>query len=411
MNKKYLQDFITEDEFQKFLYYMPNPDLTLQNNGETLKIIDNMLTDGHIFAKLEELKSGVLTKNWSIEPASQDNRDIEIADFVKKTIDENLDLDNDLGELLTALEYGFSVSEIVWKIDKNGFYIPDSLKGRSQIRFAFNGKEQLINLSDMKILDMPYKFIIFRNTVINENPYGQSLLTKCYWPYKFKKAGFKFWMTLLDKFGIPSIAALFKNGDYDSESKIKEVTALISEELAKIDSGSSAAFGNVDDIRILQGNGDGNSFERLILLCNDEMSKSITGSSLTSDTGSQGNGSFALAKLHAETVDKRISKINNKLQNTLNKTLIKDIVELNYGINIIPPTFQFEYSSLPEWEVLRDAIDRGIPVSKKSLYSKYNIPEPNPDDPDDVFIKQVTNQPPLNFSDFFFQNPKRFKVK
>lgn len=408
MSKKYLSDFITEDEFQKLLYYMPNPDLTYQNTGENLSIIEQMKTDPHIFAKLEELKSKILSKNWRIIPASESAEDIKIADFVKDVIEKNLDIDNDISELLTALEYGFSVSEIVWK-QENGYYIPESLKGRAQSRFAFNGQNQLIDITKMSTLDMPYKFIVFRNSIINENPYGQSILTRCYWSWKFKKIGLQFWINLLDKFSVPSIAALF-DADYADETTLKTKAEAISAELAKIDSGSSAAFGNVRDIKLLETSGQGESFQQLILLCNNEISKAITGSTLTSDT--QNNGNRSLGDTHLDTLETRAGKTNKKLETCLNRTLIKWIVELNFGANIIPPTFNFDLTTVPMWEVVKDAIDRGVPVSKGRLYSMYGIPEPEENNPDDVFVKTVTQpQLPMNFSDFFFPTKNRFNLK
>lgn len=411
MAKKFLFDFITEDEFQKLLYYMPNPDVTLQNTGESIRVIEEMKTDPHIFAKLEELKSKVLSKEWQIIPASQSASDVKIADFIRDTIELNLDLNNDLSELLTALEYGFSVSEIVWKLDDTGYYIPESLKGRSQSRFAFNGQNQLIDLTNMTTLDMPYKFIVFRNAIINENPYGQSILTRCYWSWKFKKLGWQFWINLLEKFSVPSIAALF-DVDYSDETKLKELTTLISEELAKIDSGSSGAFGNVRDIKVLDVAGNGEAFQQLILLCNNEISKAITGSTLTSDT--QANGNRSLGETHEETLDSRASKITTKLEAIINRTLIKWIVELNFGLNVIAPRFKFDLSEIPDWSIVKDAIDRGIPVSKGQLYSIYRIPEPDENNPDDIFIKPAGQpQLPMNFSDFFFQTKdrKRFNLK
>lgn len=410
MSKKFLTEFLTEDEFQKFLYYMPNPDITYQNTGETIKIIEEMKTDPHIFAKLEELKAKILSKNWSIVPASQSAENIKIADFVRNVIEVNIDLNNDLSELLTALEYGFSVTEIVWKIE-NGYFIPDSLKGRSQSRFAFNGKNQLIDLSNMTILDMPNKFMVFRSSIINENPYGQSILTRCYWSWKFKKAGLQYWITLLDKFSVPSIAALFKT-EYPDDAKLREMGKLISEELAKIDSGSSAAFGNVDDIKILETSGQGDSYERLINLCNNEISKAITGSTLTSDT--QVNGNRSLGETHLDTLETRANKTNKKLEDCFNRTLIKWIVELNFGVNIAPPRFQFDLTEIPPWEIIKDSIDRGIPVSVGALYNMYGIPKPDDNNPEDAFVKSVSQpQLPMNFSDFFFQTKdrKRFNLK
>ncbi|HIW35749.1 MAG TPA: hypothetical protein IAA30_02060, partial [Candidatus Treponema faecavium] len=49
------------------------------------------------------------------------------------------------------------------------------------------------------------------------------------------------------------------------------------------------------------------------------------------------------------------------------------------------------------WDVIREAIDRGVPVSKKALYEKLRIPQPA--GKDDVFVKQTES---YGFDDSFF---------
>ena len=46
--------------------------------------------------------------------------------------------------------------------------------------------------------------------------------------------------------------------------------------------------------------------------------------------------------------------------------------------------FEFDLSEETPWERIRDAIDRGIPLSKKALYQTYGLPQPESEE--DMFI-------------------------
>lgn len=398
-----MKNIITlNDSFERFLDYMPNPDIIFDKENFPEEIYREMLNDYQVSAKADQLFDTVLGKEWKIIPSDNDSRSIMIADFVKNTLNEKLNLKYDLKELLTAILYGYAVTEVIWE-EKNGYMLPEKLLGRKQERFSFKHDGTLLyrDMGQLIPLKQDYKFIIHRNGMINENPYGQSLLSRCYWPYMMKKQGYLFWMQALDRFGIPTILALF---DYDSDddNKVQSKANMIAQSLNSIKSNSSAAFGNITDVKTVSANGKGEDFKLLVDLCDQSISKALTGEVLTSDIGN--TGSYALSSTHADTLTKKGMKFANNLANTLNRTLIKWITELNFGLETKPPVFVFENSTLPNWDVIKDAIDRGIPISKKALYHSYSIPEP--EDNEDAFIKEQPDNN-IGFSDFFFQTKKQ----
>ena len=94
--------------FKQFLSYMPNPDLLLETTNETLEIYRVMLLDARISSLLELRKSLVLGANIEVKPVDSSAKSKKIAGFVKECLDE-LNLYGELKELLSALEFGFSV--------------------------------------------------------------------------------------------------------------------------------------------------------------------------------------------------------------------------------------------------------------------------------------------------------------
>jgi len=388
--------------FEQFLTYLPDPADTILDDPEgAYEVFRKMLLDPHINAKLQQLKDEVLSKEFDIVPADESSKAQEIADFVKKAIYENLNIEQDFAELLSAIEYGFSVSEVIWK-QEGGFWLPDSLKARKQEKFRFNTKGELLYydpIEGWKRLDTNYKFIIHRHNPQVENPYGFSVLLACYWPWMFKKAGWKFWLKVAEKFGVPTVLALIK-GEGMTEDQKAETANFIAEALLNIQEDAAVALVDVEKVETLESKGSAEDFARLIELCNAEISKAITGEILTADKGN--TGSYALAKVHSETLKRRGRKVAKALANTLNRTLIRWIVELNYGKDLLhlTPKLQFDFTEIPEWEQVKDAIDRGVPVSKEALYSMYNLPKPVNEE--DVFISpKLSASGGMNFSDFF----------
>ncbi len=387
--------------FEQFLTYLPDPADTILDDPEgAYEVFRKMMLDPHINAKIQQLKDEVLSKEFDIVPADESSKAREIADFVKKAIYENLNIEQDFAELLSAIEYGFSVSEVIWK-QEGGFWLPDSLKARKQEKFRFNTKGELLYYDPTegwKRLDTTYKFIIHRHNPQVENPYGTSVLLSCYWPWQFKKAGLKFWLKVAEKFGVPTVLALI-NGDLPADQKA-EVADFVAEALLNIQEDAAVALIGVEDVKTLESKGSAEDFKELIELCNAEISKAITGEILTADKGN--TGSYALAKVHSETLKRRGRKVAKALANTLNRTLIRWIVELNYGKDMLHlvPEFQFDFTEIPEWEQVKDAIDRGVPVSKEALYSMYNLPKPVNEE--DIFISpKLSASGGMNFSDFF----------
>ena len=388
----------------RLLEVMPNPDEVVQREGP--EVYDRMLDDAHIFSCLEQRKARLLNKSWKIEPAEESEDAHKVATFVQKVIEKELNFYQDIEDLLSALDYGYAVSEVVWRLE-GGRWIPESLLGHDFKRFGFATDGTLLWLDSERgrvPLRHPYKFIVHRHKATPQNPYGRSVLTRCYWPWRFKTAGFEFWLTVLEKFGVPSLAALFEAETTDE--KTQQLADYISQELLKVTSGGTGAFAGIKDLKIIEAQGKAEDFKLLIDLCNSEMSKAILGETLTIEVGER--GAYAHGKVHLEVLESLVKKDAEALAATLSRTLVKWITELNFGTNAAPPRFKFDFEEVADWEKIKDALDRGVPVSKRALYSRYNLPEP--ENEEDAFVAPtVAAKAGLSFAesseegnDFFF---------
>jgi len=359
--------------FGKFLTYMPNPDLLLEETGETLEIYHKMLLDARISSLLGLRKTTVLNFPFHLKPGDETPKAKEIADFVDSCL-ERLNCYQEFKELLSALEFGFAVSEVIWEL-KNGYWISKALKSRKQERFGFRPDGTAVLIVDpvkpLRLLNDPYKFIIHRHSPQAENPYGNSVLKQCYWPWMFKKAGFRFWMTAAEKFGVPTVLAIFET---DDEDKARARAQMLTEALSNIQNDAAIALANIKDVDTLEVKGDLADFKVLIDCCNNEISYALTGQSLA--TAESKYGTKAQAEVHEKMLKKFAMGDAKELAWTLNRTLISWITELNFGKDAPVPILEFELDEYASWEIVKDAMDRGVSVSKQALYTKYNIPEP-----------------------------------
>lgn len=393
---------------------MPNPDSLIKSKGVRFDTFREMLLDGTISGKFDQLFAWVLTKKLTIKPASEKSK--AAAETVKIAL-ANVNIDRLLAEMLTATQFGYAVQEIIWKDPKQngGAWLVDKVVGRVQERFGFgyDGKLKYNENGILKDISDQYKFIVMRHGFTNENYYGTPLLSKCYWHWMFKKAGFRFWITAAEKFGVPTVIALFQSDDEKEQSETAEYLA---GELSKIQNDAAVALANVDSIQTLEASGNAQGmFKDFVDMCNAEISKAITGETMTSENGS-GSGSFALSNTHADTLDVKTQGIANEIAQTLRDSIVSYITWLNHGFDAEVPAVVIKDVTDASWEQTRDAIDRSIPVSLQAVYDNYGIPQPKDDE--DTFVKPESSGGMYGFSDTpegeqsrFFQTTQQGSMK
>lgn len=355
-----------------FFDFMPNPDEVLRDRGETLALYKKMLLDARVYSLLELRKSMALNRSYSVISERSD-----VVEFIYQCL-EGINFWQACKNILSALEFGFSVTEIIWEV-KDGKYIPSALKYRDPERFVFDyqGNLYFLQYGEKVLLETEYKFIVHRHGS-TESPYGSSVLKQCYWPMMFKQAGWRFWMTAAEKFGVPTVLAIFESED---EEQARKRAIELAQALANIQGDAAVALGNVKDVKTLEVRGSLDNFKTLIEACDNQIAYAITGQSLASAEGQY--GTRAQAEVHERMFQSVAKQDAIALANTLTRTLIRWICELNFGPDV-SAVFEFDVDEYASWDTIKSAIELGIPISKSTLYREYNIPEP--EDPNDAFV-------------------------
>lgn len=121
-------------------------------------------------------------------------------------------------------------------------------------------------------------------------------------------------------------------------------------------------------------------------MCNTEISYGLTGQSLTTNEAQYGTRANAI--LHDDTFAAVITKDAQALQSSM-QVLYDWFAELNFP-GSRPLEFEIDAGESAPWEMITKAIELGIPVSKRALYNRHKIPEPETEE--DSFVSQVQNR-------------------
>ena len=373
--------------------YVADTSSWLNDVGERESVFDEMRDDPRIESLIKNRKDKVLQMTGSFTESK--NKRVNEACENLLTFNTFYKLNN---ILLNAVPYGLSACEVLWKF-VSGFYIPYNFVPIPRNALSFPQRDGLdfntpVITQQNLILDDKRKFIVHRNDDGSLSQWGRPALRSAYGFWKFKQLGVKFWAMAAEIVGAPTILALF---DARNETEARERAKTLTEIMSDWKSGSNGSLGNVRDVKVISS--QINDFKTIVEICDTEIAYALTCQSLAVNEGQY--GTKAQGTLHEATYDETIKGDAYLLQQT-DQQLVNAFVELNFP-GEAAPQYDIDSTDFASWEIIRDAIDRGVPVSLKALYNKVHLPKPT--DEKDSFVNV---QPSFGFSDRgkddFFQN-------
>lgn len=336
-------DSVVSFNFQRF-----NPDSLVGRKG--LRIYDRMRIDDQVKACMSLKKNAVLQSGWFIEPASDSTQDEEIAQFVEFNLN-NLKgtFSNNLKEIMTALDFGYSITEKVWKVaeqgDFTGKWVYQALKTKEPHNFLFATdkydnilKDGIINqtLGNQERLQIS-KFVIYSYDKEFGNPYGRSDLRAAYRNWWSKDNILKFWNIFLERFGSPLVWGRYMNPS--QENQLKEVLDNIQNKTS-ITSPKQGGF-EIELIESQQKSGGGKSeYQEALEFHNKAISNALLVPSRVKDDGEGGARAEASVRLGAFfwTIGDLQRVIEEEI---VDEQLIRDLVTLNFPNVQELPKFKF----------------------------------------------------------------------
>ena len=347
--------------------------------------------DGHYRSVLGTRKLAITGLEWKIEAASDSAQDKDVAAFVSKHLGK-ASFSAMLFDLLDGVSKGYSVVEIVWKMEE-GRIIPAKYMWVDQKSLNFDEDTQteiqLID-DDHPVYGAPLQFGKYITHVpkLKSGVTARSgLIFTVAAMFLMKSFITKDWMAFAEVFGMPIVHAE-SVGNLTEEEKDdvhKALRSFGSDATALFDQNVMVKFSGVNTTN------HGNFFNQTLGYWNKEISKVTLGQTMSSEDGA----SLAQAKVH-DGVRKDIRNADAKrLAESINELLITALVEFNFGVGTPLPIFSFETSEREDLVKLAGMVSTlakaGLPIPESWAYAKFGIPQPK--EGERVLIPQETPDP------------------
>lgn len=282
------QPLYSEQAFDRVLAYLstvPDPDLMLQKAGIERQHLRFLELDDEVAQCVETRKDALLAVPRRLEP-----NQTRASKWLMLTMEPHLD--TILRAVASAVLHGYSVIEITYRLEA-GRTVIDRVDERNIEWFRIHptlGWRYFPNDGSSGIdgieLD-PRKFFITIRHPTTRNPYGESLLSRLWFPITWRREGWQMWLKFLETFGQPIvIGRVFDYNGFVAAMQKQGVRSVIGWQ------------GRADDSVTTINASNPGEFERLEMAVTKRVQKLILGQTLTSDVGS--TGSYAAAKVHNE---------------------------------------------------------------------------------------------------------------
>lgn len=343
--------FNPENPFRNSVSGDYNPSVLISRKG--FKVIDQMRKDDQVKAALSLKKHAVITPGWMVESPEGQDEDWEVRRFVERQLTE-LDgtLETALIDILSALDYGYSVTEKVFDEIPEGEFRGrvglSALKTKKphHIRFDLDLFGNLLPdgiLQDQPnagepVLRMPVdKFVRLAYQKEFGNPYGQSDLEAAYRSWLAKDHSYRWLAMLLERFGVPPIFAMFNPNKYKGnhltrlQTLLKRLQANTTATLPRPTPGDLEMWSPKIEGQVSQ------VFRPALDRFDRDIAKAILMPGLLGLTSDAEQGSLARSETHFDVFMLIVAYLRVMLEETvMNEQVVRPLVDLNFPVDDYP---------------------------------------------------------------------------
>jgi len=335
--------------------------------------------DLHYRSVLGTRKLAVAGLEIVVEAATEEKKDVEVADLVRESLRQD-GFEDVIVDVLDALGKGFSVCEILW--DASGsqwrpkeilwrdprWFVPSEIDGRT-----------ILMLDDLNLKGLPlppYKFIIHAPRIKSGVPLRGGLARAAAWAYLFKNYTIKDWVAFAEVYGQP-----VRLGKYGPSASADDIRVL-REAIASIGSDAGAVIPDSMIIEFVDNVGKAASaevYERLLDYLDKQVSKAVLGHSGSADSTPGRLGGEDEAR---EVRQDLLTADARQLCVTLNRQLVRPLVDLNLGPQPAYPRLRLQIEEPEDLSSLvgniKTMVEMGAEVSEAWARDQMGIPDPTP---------------------------------
>ena len=368
-----MEEFATRaksPEYFNFWMYLPDPDPILRKLGQDVRVYRELLSDSRVGPCVESRKAAVICMQKDIERGQASAR---VSKFIQDMF-TRLPMDQIIRDILNAPLFGCQPLEILWQRE-GSYVVPGQILGKPVEWFIFNPENEIRMRTKEHLLEgvelPPRKFLLARYNATYANPYGERVLSRCFWPVKFKQGGMRFWMRFLEKFGSPYLVGRHPRGAGDKEidDLAQSLEAAIQDAVIVVPDDS-----RVEILEPGAKSSSGKLYSELKAVCDDDIAICILGQNLTTSVHS---GSLAAAQVH-ERVRREIKDGDRDIVVAVMTQLIDWTCEINFGPGPRPIFKLYEEEEVDQALATRDQVLAStgqVRFTKKYFLKAYGFEE------------------------------------
>ena len=316
-----------------------NPDDLVQKHND-YSLYEEMLKDDQVSVCLQLKKDNVLCSGFDIIPQEDDQE--EMVEDIKVAINEDPDwpFEEMLEEMLSSYEFGFSISEKVFKRREDGKlslkFIKTRHPGPWMIHQDEKGNIERYEQQGTPNTNVPSSVLIHMiNRRKFQNPYGVPDLRAAYQAWFAKKHITRFYAVFIEKAASP-----IPHGKYGKEANPKAISDMYSA-LKKFQTKTALVTPDYMEVDFLEASSNGEAFVKGINLFNMFIGRALFIPDLLGFQGSEtSGGSFSLGANQMEIFFKHINRRRAVLEKIVNDEIIWPIVVHNWGFIDNYPRFK-----------------------------------------------------------------------
>ena len=330
--------------------------------------------DPHYQSVLGTRKRAIQGVAAVVEAASEDKKDVELAEAVRSLV-RQAEFDDMILDALDGLGKGYSCVEIIWDT-KTTPWMP-KYAWRDPRFFQFDEE----TLSEVRLLDetavdgieLPaFKFITHLPKLKSGFPIRGGLAMLVAFSYMCKNFTLRDWMAFSNVFGMP-----LRLGRYGANASEEDVETLV-DAVANMAFDAAAVLPESMKIEFQQtATGTGvDMFRKQAEFLDMQISKAVLGQTMTADSGS----SLSQSTTHNEVRHDILRADCKQLAATLNRDLIKPYIDLNFGVQENYPRLTLPVPKPENIKLMVEALEKLIPMGLKVegavVLDKLGLPDP-----------------------------------